>query len=397
MNGGWPRSTPWSDRSLQFHYASPPLWASPRPGVNVVSETRPGGPTGGPALAGKIALISFLIAAVVALLATPVVRRLAIMTGFLAMPSPRGVHQRPVPQLGGLAIFLGFAAVLVWRFGTADPTTRSVLIGGAAILALGVIDDKIRLRPLVKLLGQVAVAALTVAMGVRVEWISNPFGPELVALDVWSYPLTMAWIVAVVNVMNLIDGLDGLAAGVASIAAITLMLTALHTGLPELSIVLSAALAGSALGFLPYNFNPAKIFMGDAGSMFLGFGLAVVSVEGLLKTTTVVALGIPVLALGLPIADTFLAIVRRLQSGRSIAEADRQHLHHRLLDMGLSHRDAVIVLYIISGWLGISAWALTAVETLGAILIFTLVATSIYFFARRFGLFPRHQERNLKS
>lgn len=348
-------------------------------------------------MAGKIALISFLIAAVVALLATPVVRRLAIMTGFLAMPSPRGVHQRPVPQLGGLAIFLGFAAVLVWRFGTADPTTRSVLIGGAAILALGVIDDKIRLRPLVKLLGQVAVAALTVAMGVRVEWISNPFGPELVALDVWSYPLTMAWIVAVVNVMNLIDGLDGLAAGVASIAAITLMLTALHTGLPELSIVLSAALAGSALGFLPYNFNPAKIFMGDAGSMFLGFGLAVVSVEGLLKTTTVVALGIPVLALGLPIADTFLAIVRRLQSGRSIAEADRQHLHHRLLDMGLSHRDAVIVLYIISGWLGISAWALTAVETLGAILIFTLVATSIYFFARRFGLFPRHQERNLKS
>lgn len=348
-------------------------------------------------MTGTTALLSFLIAAAVALVATPAVRRLAILTGFLAMPSPRGVHDHPVPQLGGLAIFLGFAAVLVWRFGVADATTRSVLLGGAAILVLGVIDDRVRLRPGVKLLGQVAVAALTVAMGVRMEWISNPLGPGLVPLGGWSYPLTMLWIIAVINVINLIDGLDGLAAGVASIAALTLMLTALHTGLPELSIVLSAALAGGALGFLPYNFNPARIFMGDAGSMFLGFGLAVVSVEGLLKTTTVVALGIPVLALGLPIADTFLAILRRLAAGRSIAEADRQHLHHRLLEMGLSHRDAVIVLYIISGWLGLSAWALTTVETTGAILIIAFVAASIYFLARRFGLFPRQQERNLKS
>ncbi|HEX6987936.1 MAG TPA: MraY family glycosyltransferase [Bacillota bacterium] len=348
-------------------------------------------------MTGTSAMLAFLIAAGVALLATPAVRRLAIMTGFLAMPSARGVHDRPVPQLGGLAIFLGFAAVLVWRFGIADPTTRSVLTGGAAILVLGVIDDRIRLRPGVKLLGQIAVAALTVAMGVRVEWISNPLGPGLLALDGWSYPLTMLWIIAVVNVMNLIDGLDGLAAGVASIAAITLMVTALHTGLPEVSIVLSAALAGSALGFLPYNFNPARIFMGDAGAMFLGFGLAVVSVEGLLKSTTVVALGIPILAMGLPIADTFLAIVRRIHSGRPIAEADRQHLHHRLLDMGLSHRDAVIFLYIISGWLGLSAWALTTVETVGAIVIFTFVVASMYFFARRFGLLRREQERNLKS
>lgn len=341
--------------------------------------------------------VAFLVAAGLAAATTPLIRLLAIYTGFLAMPTERGVHTRPVPQLGGLAIFLGFAAVLLWRFGWQDPTTKAVLTGGFAIVALGVVDDRIRLRPWVKLGGQMAIAAMTVTMGVQMEWLHMPMLGGYVYLNAWGFPLTVIWIVAIVNVMNLIDGLDGLAAGVASIAAITLLFTALQGGMPEVSVVLSAALAGAALGFLPFNFNPARIFMGDAGSMFLGFGLAVVSVEGLLKGTTMIALGIPVLALGLPIADTLMAIVRRLQSGRSIVEADRQHLHHRLLELGLSHRDTVIVLYIASGWLGISAWTLSAVRPIQGGLILAFVAFSAYFLLRRLIISSGQQERNFKS
>lgn len=328
----------------------------------------------------------FFIALIVSFVLTPLVRLFALKTGVLAMPGPRGVHKKPVPQLGGVAIFAGFSAALLATFGWDDPVTRSVILAGLAIVVLGVIDDILRLSPGKKLLGQAAVAGLAVAMGIRIEWLSHPFTDGIILLGGWGIPLTMLWIVAVVNVINLIDGLDGLAAGIASIAAVTLLITSLSAGLPWLSVALSAALMGGALGFLPFNFNPAKIFMGDAGSMFLGFGLAVVAVEGMLKTMTVVSITVPMLALGLPIADTFFAIVRRLRSGRPIGEADRQHLHHRLLDRGLSHRNAVLVLYSISAVFGVAAGSLLVLDPGQALLLIGVVGAGVYLLLRRAGL-----------
>lgn len=342
-------------------------------------------------------VLIFGLAAVITFVLTPLIRIIAIRTGGLAKPLPRSVHTQPIPQLGGLALFIGFCVSLLWYLGPDHEITRSALIGGGAIVVLGVIDDLVQLRPAIKLLGQIAVAALVVFMGVRIEWFNNPISGGMVYLEHWGIPLTILWIVAIVNAVNLIDGLDGLAAGITTIAATTLLFVALRSGLPPASIVLSAALAGSSLGFLPFNFNPAKIFMGDAGSMFLGFGLAIVSVEGLLKSATSITLAIPVLAMGLPIADTLVAIIRRIRNRQPLGQGDKNHLHHRLLAMGLSHRDAVLVLYIASGWLGIAAWALSAVGPLqGAMIVIFTVAT-FAFFIRRFGMVGREPNRKLKS
>jgi len=198
------------------------------------------------------------------------------------------------------------------------------------------------------------------------------------------------------NVVNLIDGIDGLAAGVSSISAVTLLFVALRQGQAGVAI-LTAALAGSALGFLRYNFNPAKIFMGDAGSNFIGFALAAIAIQGTLKSAATVAVAVPVLALGLPIFDTFFAIVRRVESGRPIGEADRGHLHHRLLDKGLSQRQACFVMYGISAVLGVSAVAMTVVKAEEAVLILGCVGTGMFFAARMSGvLVTRDNKQALK-
>lgn len=339
----------------------------------------------------------FAMAALVTFAVTPLVRYVAIRTGGLAVPVSRSVHTQPIPHMGGIALFFGFCCALIWHMGFDHPIVKSALVGGGAIVILGVIDDIFNLRPSVKLAGQIAVAALVVAMGVRIDWFNNPLTGELVYLKHWGVPLTILWVVAIVNALNLIDGLDGLAAGVTTISATTLLFVALRAGLPEASVVLSAALAGTALGFLPHNFNPAKIFMGDAGSMFLGFGLAIVSVEGLLKSATSITLAIPVLALGLPIADTVFAIVRRIRNRQPLGQGDRQHLHHRLLALGLSHRDTVLVLYIASGWLGVGAWALSAVGPLQGAIIIVFTVASFAFFIRRFGMLGREPDKKFKS
>ena len=226
---------------------------------------------------------------------------------------------------------------------------------------------------------------LVFAFDVRIDFITDPFG-DYIYLEFLAIPATIFWLVGLTNTVNLIDGLDGLAAGVSTIASITIFLVALQHGI-ILVAVLTAALAGAAFGFLYYNFNPAKIFMGDSGSQFLGFMLAGISVIGAVKSAATIALIVPILALGLPILDTTFAIVRRYRGGVPIFKPDKGHLHHRLLDLGFSQRQAVLLMYVISALLGLSAVALTEVSSQIAIAIVCVVVAVVLFGAKKLGIF----------
>ncbi len=296
-------------------------------------------------------------------LLTPFVRRLAVKYGAVDRPGVRhnrGVHKKPLPRLGGLAIFAAFAVVAAIALGLRDAGDRGIFIGGLLIVLVGVVDDFRPLSAKVKLLGQIAAAVVLVLSGVQIHEVTNPFG-GWIFLGAWSIPLTILWVVTLINVVNFIDGLDGLAAGVSSIASVTLLLVALKQGQAS-DVIFAAALAGATLGFLPYNFNPARIIMGDSGAMFLGYALAAISVDGLLKSATTVGLVVPVLAMGLPLFDGFFAIARRYLNHRPVYEADRGHVHHRLLDLGLSQKQAVLVLYGVSGVFSAGAIVLTEVS-----------------------------------
>ncbi|ADU50284.1 Glycosyl transferase, family 4, conserved region [Thermaerobacter marianensis DSM 12885] len=342
------------------------------------------------------------VATLVALAGTPVVRAVAARLGLVARPTARSMHRVPVPHLGGLAIFAGFVTAVGVSLGWGDRDVLAVLLGGVVMLAVGLADDLWDLPPLAKLAGQVAAALVAVGGGIRIQVLTNPLGwltpaggDDLLVLGAWGIPLTVLWIVAVSNVINLIDGLDGLAAGIASIAALTVLVVAMQTGQPLEVVLLMAALAGSTMGFLPYNFNPAKIFMGDTGALFIGYTLAAVSVVGLLKTAAVVALAVPIIVLALPIADTALAILRRLQAGRPVMAADRDHLHHRLIRLGFSHRDAVLVMYLITTWLALGALAVAEGNLLQGLLIVVTLGASVHFVARKLVEWNRQRPRRL--
>lgn len=312
-------------------------------------------------------LLAFFAALSVSIFATPYVMRLAVRCGAVAVPNARSMHNTPVPCIGGLAIFAGFM-VAIFAFLGVSRLTLAVGLGSCLIVGLGLLDDVMELSAKRKFLAQLAVAAIPVLFGYRIEFISNPFGPGMVYIGDLSIVLTILWTVSVINVINLIDGLDGLCAGVSSIAALSLFVVALNRGLTA-QAVMCAALAGASAGFLKFNFNPAKVFMGDTGAMFLGYVLAVISIQGAFKGATAVALSIPILAMGVPIFDTAFAIFRRYRRGQPIYSADKDHLHHRLVALGLSHRRAVLVIYGISAVLGgvavfVAYWGRTAGEYL---------------------------------
>ncbi|MBP3231909.1 MraY family glycosyltransferase [Anaerovibrio sp.] len=333
---------------------------------------------------------ALLIALIVAFAVTPFVIILAGKTGALDAPDARKVHHKPIPRIGGIGIYLAFMAgvLSVLDFDSLPEDVRTGVIGllvsSTLIVLLGIVDDYKTLSAKVKLLGQIVAASVLVAFGVQIDFIADPFG-DYFYLEYFAVPATIFWIVGLTNTVNLIDGLDGLAAGVATIASITILLVAIQNDF-ALVTILTAAIAGAAIGFLRYNFNPAKIFMGDTGSMFLGFMLAGISVIGAVKSAATIALIVPILALGVPIMDTSFAIIRRYRGGVPIFKPDKGHLHHRLLDMGFNQRQAVLLMYVISALLGFSAVLLNEVSGGIAIAIVVCVVLLVFFGAKKLGI-----------
>ena len=312
--------------------------------------------------------ITFLVALAASILVTPVAIRLAPQIGAVDIPlDNRRMHTKTMPRFGGLAIFAGSTTAML-IFLKFDPRVVTIVMGGALIYILGVIDDIKHLSAKVKFLGQTFVALIMYVNGIRIEFLTNFLGEGNSQLgDVLCFIITMVWIVGITNTVNLIDGLDGLAAGTAAIASLCIAYTAYIHG-TYLAAGAMLALAGATLGFLPYNFYPAKIFMGDGGSLYLGFMLATLSVLGTVKSATLVTMIIPVLVLGVPIFDTFFAIFRRFVNKRPIMEADKGHLHHRLMKLGYGQRRATLMLYGITAIMGVAAVLFSRglyVETLG--------------------------------
>ncbi len=318
-------------------------------------------------------IFSAVVAFLIAFASTPVVIGLAKKIKVLDIPKDkRKIHKKPIPLMGGLAIFYGFL-ISVLCFCVIDKSVMGILLGAIIIIVTGIIDDKYDMPAKVKLLMQILSAGVVVAFGVKVNYFENPFTNEYIVFGWLSIPITIVWIVGVTNAVNLTDGLDGLAAGISTIASMSLLILIMFTDNLNLAIM-TAALVGAGFGFLPYNFNPAKIFMGDTGSMFLGYMLACISVQGLMKTYTVISFAVPILVLGLPIFDTFFAIVRRVITRRPIMSPDRGHLHHRLLDMGFSQRQTVTILYTLTAILCLTALVMFLKDALrGLILIMAVL------------------------
>jgi UDP-GlcNAc:undecaprenyl-phosphate GlcNAc-1-phosphate transferase len=320
-------------------------------------------------------LIAFLVAALVVLWATPVVRKIGLKSGRVDKPGGRKIHNRPMVRLGGVSIFAGtlIALLIVWwagGFGVLPPDKEyevwGVALGGIAFFLIGLTDDLFGLSPITRLLLQSLVAGLAWKAGVQIDFLTIP-GVGLVPLADWiSLPITVIWLVGMANAINWIDGLDGLAAGVSGIAATVMLIVCLFMNQPAAALI-AAALAGGTLGFLRYNFNPAQIFMGDGGAYFLGFTLAGVGIIGLVKgvttVTITVAVVLPYVILAVPILDMSAVIIDRLRRGKSPFIADKRHLHHRLLDAGLSHRLAVLFIYSLTLWVGTIALAVSGMPS----------------------------------
>ncbi|MBK5252313.1 MAG: undecaprenyl/decaprenyl-phosphate alpha-N-acetylglucosaminyl 1-phosphate transferase [Peptostreptococcaceae bacterium] len=327
----------------------------------------------------EIYILPIIIAAILTFIMTPMAEKLARKVGAMDVPKDdRRVHTSPIPRMGGLAIYLAFVATLV-IFAGMDDMTMGIIIGSTMIVGVGIVDDIRGVSAKVKLLVQILAALVLVHFGVKIDFFTNFFESEgLIYLGNLSIPITVFWVVGITNTFNLIDGLDGLAAGISTISATTLSYIAFVNGRYEMALV-TLILAGCCVGFLPFNFNPARIFMGDTGSLFLGFVLSAISIQGTIKGATALTMVLPILAMGLPIMDTTLAILRRIIGGRSIMEADKGHLHHKLLSAGLCQKRAVLLMYGISLMLGISAVLLMNSEYISgfAIIAATLVIAMI--------------------
>lgn len=315
-------------------------------------------------------LVAFAVASAIAVSVTPLVRQLGLVTGQLDRPNARKIHCRPIVRIGGIAICAStcIALLAIWSFGgfgslSFDQACEvwGVLAGGFVFFLIGLADDLLNLPPTARLLMQASTASIVWLVGVRVEAITIPW-IGITSLGLLSLPITVIWLVGVVNAINWIDGMDGLAAGVTGIAAAIAAIVCLSTNQP-IPALIAAALAGANLGFLRYNFNPAQIFMGDGGSYFIGFTLAGVAVIGLVKTAAFTAILLPYLILAVPIFDMLAVIIARLRDRKSPFLADKRHLHHRLLQAGLSTRLAVWLVYALTLWCGSLAMTIAGIPS----------------------------------
>jgi UDP-GlcNAc:undecaprenyl-phosphate/decaprenyl-phosphate GlcNAc-1-phosphate transferase len=313
------------------------------------------------------AIYGFLASFITVLAITPLVIKFAIYIGATDKPNNRKVHQKIMPRLGGLAIFIG---VIVGYFtgGLNDAPLTGITIGAIIIVLLGIIDDKYELKAKYKLAGQLVAALIVAKTGLQIDLLNIPFIGEFDIDPVVAFPLTVFWIVAITNAINLIDGLDGLAAGISAIVISTIAIMAGING-NVMILTLSLVVLGATLGFLFYNFHPAKIFMGDTGALFLGYSISIISLLGVYKSVTLFSFVIPVIILGVPVFDTTFAILRRLANKKPISSPDKGHLHHRLLSLGLSHRGTVLTIYFLSIVFSVAAALFSTTTIWGAILI----------------------------
>ena len=338
-----------------------------------------------------VVIAAFLVAALIAFALTPLVRRIALRVDAVDKPDQRRVNVIPIPRGGGVAVAASFIAVVLaftWLNDTFDfvvvpttvdgPTLIALLLGGALAAVFGVLDDYFDLRARWQFAAQLVLALLAVGLGVTIEVLSNPLGPELIRLEGFvAAGFTILWIVGMLNSINFIDGLDGLSSGVVFIAAITLGLISLTLASQLYVAILCFVLAGALLGFLRYNFHPATVFVGTSGVMFMGYTLAVLSIVGTAK------IAVALLVLAVPIIDAFWIIVRRVAQGRSPFSPDRGHLHHRLLDVGLSHRQTVLLIYAICVGLGALSLLLSGAGQVYAFLgVFVLIGLALLALSR---------------
>ncbi|MDQ0231440.1 glycosyltransferase family 4 protein [Metabacillus malikii] len=339
-------------------------------------------------------LLTILICFVLSILLTPIVKKLAFKIGATDKPNQRKVHQKIMPRLGGLAIFLSFLVGVIIHQPQKNYDLPFILLGenvhipiilGSLIIVItGIIDDMKEISAKFKLFGQVAAASIVVILGgINVEFINLPFGGEI-NFGIFSIPITIIWIVGITNAINLIDGLDGLAAGVSTIALFSIAGMALLMGNPYV-MVMALLLAVSTLGFLIFNFHPAKIFMGDTGALFLGFMISVLSLLGF-KNVTFVSLIIPIIILGVPISDTIFAIIRRIVNKQPLSSPDKSHLHHCLIRIGYSHRQSVLLIYAMSATFGLAAFIFSQATLWGSLIILLTLVIAIEVIVEKVGL-----------
>lgn len=341
--------------------------------------------------------LTLAICFIASILLTPLVKKLAFLIGATDKPNQRKVHSRIMPRLGGLAIFLSFLVGTL----ISNPSTLfygeyhlSIVIGAVIIILTGMVDDVKEISPKIKLLGQIAAAAVVVIYGgLKVEFINLPFG-GIIDFGYLSIPITMVWIIGITNAINLIDGLDGLAGGVSSIALFSIAGMSMVMGNQYVTIM-ALIVAASTIGFLFYNFHPAKIFMGDTGALFLGYMIAVLSLLGY-KNVTFISLIIPVIILGVPISDTFFAIIRRLVNKQPLSAPDKSHLHHCLLKSGFTHRQTVLLIYFMAALFGLAAFIFSQATVWGSLIIIIAILITIELVVESIGLIREDYKPLLK-